>query len=145
VIIRMEGMEETLAALTKLGEEGKSQAVRAVSATAQKIRADAIKDIQRGRKTGIVYERAAGNNLSQVHRASAPGESPATDTGALVSSIKAWEKGLTAEIGTEIKYGAALEFGTQRIKPRPFMRPALESNRDFFARQLQAAMDRLKL
>lgn len=79
---------------------------------------------QEGRKSkpkGAARGRA--RNVS-----SAPGEAPAVQYGDLIRSI-AWiriEK-LTRRIGTNQKYGRYLEFGTKRMKPRPFLRPALKS------------------
>lgn len=71
--------------------------------------------------------------LTGLHRASAPGESPAPDTGTLKRSafIERTEKG--SRVGVAVAYATALEFGTVRagkdrnitILPRPFMRPAL--------------------
>lgn len=76
--------------------------------------------------------------LTGLHRASAPGESPAPDTRALRGSvfIERTERGV--RVGVGMAYGAALEFGTTRagksrnvvILPRPFMRPSLEAVRD---------------
>lgn len=65
-----------------------------------------------------------------IHRASAPGESPATDTGFLATAIRARETEETAttikgQVVADAKYAAALEFGTRKIKPRPFLAPAL--------------------
>ena len=75
--------------------------------------------------TGRIYGR---------HQASAPGDPPAVDTGRLRNSIahtrpqwNGWE--VSAEVGTNVEYAAALEFGTSRILPRPYMRPALEKAR----------------
>lgn len=83
-------------------------------------------------------QTAAGGKISMkgLHRASAPGEAPAIETGAL-------SKGVTHEItklsrfyfaigvGVSRESGRSdiaswLEFGTARIKPRPAWRPALE-------------------
>lgn len=35
--------------------------------------------------------------------------------------------GLSAEVGTDLDYGTYLEFGTQRMAPRPWLHPAFES------------------
>lgn len=62
------------------------------------------------------------------HRASAPGQPPASDTGGsgLLGSIDTTtlDRGFAAEIGTGIEYARYLEFGTDRNAPRPFLRPA---------------------
>lgn len=62
------------------------------------------------------------------HVASAPGESPAIDTGLLANSIDYAMTGETsAVVGSGAEYAIHLEFGTVRIAPRPFMQPAFES------------------
>lgn len=53
------------------------------------------------------------------------------DTGRLRSSVE-YEvgrdsRGLVARIGTDVTYAVYLEFGTRRMAPRPFLRPALQA------------------
>ncbi|MDZ7824506.1 MAG: HK97-gp10 family putative phage morphogenesis protein [Ahrensia sp.] len=79
--------------------------------------------LQGGSKTGRRYKRGA-----VTHQASAPGESPATDTGKLVSSGE-WsvdEANLWVTISFTAFYARLLEFGTRFILPRPFILPALD-------------------
>ena len=54
-----------------------------------------------------------GNNRRSIH-------SDVVDGGSVIS----------AKIGPSTDYGIYLEFGTRRMAPRPFMRPAFEGNRD---------------
>lgn len=53
------------------------------------------------------------------------------DTGRLRSSIEhdvgRDSRGLVARIGTDVTYAIYLEFGTRRMTPRPFLRPALQA------------------
>lgn len=60
--------------------------------------------------------------------ASKPGQPPNTDTGRLVQSIKFdfMNKGLVGRVGTNLKYGAWLEFGTANMAPRPWLSTALK-------------------
>jgi len=139
---RIEGLEETLQAFARLGTAGKKEGAKAIAATAQKVRTDAIKSIQRGTKTGLVYTRGPGQNLSPTHQSSAPGQAPATDTGNLVSSIKAESKDLSGRVYSDIKYAFWLEFGTVKMRPRPYLNPALMSNQKYFVNQLQRAIDK---
>lgn len=61
------------------------------------------------------------------YRASAPGEAPAIRSGRLMRSIKeTFPKPLTGVIEVGAYYGVFLEFGTARIAPRPFARPAIK-------------------
>lgn len=72
--------------------------------------------------TGRRYKR--GN---RTHTASAPGKSPAVDTGRLRQSIGVQKVGEGHyRVGTNVEYAPYLEFGTRRMAARPFMRPALE-------------------
>lgn len=81
---------------------------------------------------------------AKIHRASAPGESPASDTGNLANSIKHTEavittNSVTASVTVNARYGRALEFGTKKIKPRPYLRPASETVKaDFIAKSRDA-------
>lgn len=140
---KIEGMTETLAAFDRLGSAGKRELNRALQKSVQQVRTDAIKSIQRGNKSGRVYTRGQGQNLSSTHQASAPGEAPATDTGRLVSSIRATVRGQQGTVSSELDYAFWLEFGTLKLAPRPFMAPALMNNEAFiidaFTRGLEAA------
>ena len=78
-------------------------------------------------------------NPTRTHRASAPNNPPASDTGFLVSQItmnvdvKA-NGTVVGQIISAAPYSKALEFGTVNMQPRPFMQPALMKNK----RKIQA-------
>tara|TARA_R100000426_G_scaffold47896_1_gene35591 strand:- start:165 stop:578 length:414 start_codon:yes stop_codon:yes gene_type:complete len=86
------------------------------------VRNTAITSIQSGAKSGVMYGK---------HQASAPGQAPATDTGFLQSNIvlNIEASGLVANVESRAKYSKFLEFGTVKMKARPFMFPALEENK----------------
>lgn len=67
---------------------------------------------------------------SVTHVASQPGYPPNVDIGTLKASIR-WEpKGkLERWVMDGVGYGVYLEDGTERIDPRPFMRPAFDKAR----------------
>lgn len=101
-------------------------ALRGITAAANLVRNEVLRLILETPKTGKIYVRRGIE-----HQASAPGEAPASDTGTLV-------RGITVEIDTEriaarVNSGAAhgphLEFGTDKMEPRPHMRQALENKR----------------
>lgn len=66
-------------------------------------------------------------NPKRVVNVSAPGDPPNTDRGRLVQSIKFDFKdgGLTGRIGTNLKYGKFLEFGTKVMAARPWLSTAV--------------------
>lgn len=84
--------------------------------------------------TRLVHQAGGGrtyrlSNPTRVHRASAPGQPPATDLGMLAASIT-WAlgrdaKGLFAVVGSGLRKARWLELGTRRMAARPFLRPAL--------------------
>lgn len=80
-------------------------------------------ELKRSKRTGKVQYR--------THRASAPGQPPAPDLGALRNSIQMEIDTVRAKVrvGTGIEYAPFLEFGSvrRRLKPRPHARPALEA------------------
>lgn len=65
-----------------------------------------------------------------AHRASAPGEPPAGDTGYLSAHIGHRMEVHDAVVGiveSKASYGLYLELGTRYMKPRPYLRPALSA------------------
>lgn len=165
--VTVENQREVYEALIKYGEKARTEISKAVVATAFKINEDVKKAIKGPPKTGHMYYRIPGEkymtirqgeidgpivavfrasgrqNLSLTHKASAPGEAPATDTGFLVSSIYFTQtNSLTAEIGSRLPYAYWLEFGTKKIKPRPSWVPATQKNMPLFQQLVEAALRR---
>lgn len=108
-----------------------------IYAAAQEIRGDAVELIQRGPKSGRVY---AKGNPTRTHRASAPGQPPASDTGTLANSIGVERGQMKSEIHAVTPYALALEWGSRRIAPRPFMTRALTDGRGKIRRIVAAAV-----
>lgn len=108
-----------------------------------------IKDICRGivseakrlmklPKSGRLYKGFYG----QAHIASAPGEAPAIDSGNLYNKIRSRKiSDLNYRVTVPVPYGGYLEFGTKRMKPRPYIRPAISANR---SRLIRSALLRSK-
>lgn len=65
-----------------------------------------------------------------AYQASAPGEPPAVRTGVLRNSffltVEKAKRGFVAVIKTTVTYANDLESGTERVRPRPFIEPALQ-------------------
>jgi hypothetical protein len=123
ISVRAENMDEVASALRRYRERAEAGIGRAVQATGIEARSDVQKRILRGPKTGRVYLRG-----TVAHRASGPGEAPATDTGTLASSVR-YQKvtTLTAEIESRLDYATILEFGSVHIAPRPAWQPAADA------------------
>lgn len=135
---QLTGTTELKRALAEFGINADKELADIVRGTAQNVRTHAIRSIQRGTKSGITYEKI---DPKRTHRASAPGEAPATDTGRLANSIQADIEGKSATVFTNLEYAPWLEFGTRTIEPRPFMFPALEKERPAWNRRLDRIVD----
>lgn len=113
--IKIKNADAVRAMIEKYGVELEERVGMLVQAVATNAMTDAKKAIQRGPKTGRIYNRGG-----RVHQASAPLESPATDTGKLASSIYYKQNNkMSATIGSNLDYAYYLEYGTMNIKPRP--------------------------
>ena len=104
------------------------------------VRNTAVQSISQGTKSGVIYTKGG-----KTSRRSAAGEPPATDTGFLVNNIalKIDSDGLGVSVESRADYSLALEFGTSKMSARPFMQPALESNKGKI-RQLEKRMIKAK-
>jgi len=123
----VKNIKKVLSQLNKLEKDMEIPFQEIVKGGGQFIRGEAIKSIQSGAKSGIVYEKY---NPRRSHRASAPGQAPASDTGNLVSKIivKQKTKNIT-NVESNADYSAFLEYGTSKMEPRPFMLPAFEKSK----------------
>ena len=131
---RVIGADRVLQNLRKFGADFEAEVSKAVTTTAHQVRTNAVRKIQRDAATGRVYVLSSPN---RTHQASAPGQPPATDTGALASSITAIIDGPhRARVGTALDYGFYLEHGTANIEPRPWLHPSLLEARPDHARRL---------
>ena len=136
VSLTIEGGPQLEAALRQYGAKAERLVADAVNATGLELRGDIVKRYQRGPKTGEVYQKY---NPRRTHRASAPGEAPATDTGRLASSVNFRREGkMAASVGSDIVYAAILEFSGDR----PAWVPAVEAMRPKFQQRLEAALRR---
>lgn len=83
--------------------------------------------LQTGSRSGRTYKRR-----SVTHKASAPGEYPKTDTGKLVRNIFSMKVGsfhyIIGSRGNGAPHGKWLEFGTMKMRPRPWLSRALRES-----------------
>ena len=143
--INVKNLKKVLSQLDTLNKELEVPFQEVVKGGGQLIRTEAIKSIQTGAKTGIVYEKY---NPRRTHRASAPGESPASDTGNLVSKIMVKQKDKnTTQVESGADYSAFLEYGTSKMLPRPFLFPAFQKSKDKIVKavvnRVKTAIDRI--
>ena len=75
---------------------------------------------------------------------SAPGEPPARVSGELMDSVAygvtGTGRGPSLAVGAGAPYALALEYGTRRMAPRPFLRPALAEMEEEIARIFYGAL-----
>lgn len=114
---------------------------KALFAAAQRVEREAKESIARGPKSGRLYKRRG-----VAHRASAPGEAPATDTGRLINSVSSYldTTNLTGFVVAGrgvVAYARHLEYGTAAMAERPFLAPALERSRPFIRDRLARAVN----
>lgn len=135
----IQGLDKLLKVTGAVSDEVEKEVAKGLFASAKKIEGDAKRSILNGEKTGRTYKR--GNVL---HRASAPGQAPASDTGWLVNSINSYlGERLTALVVAGrglVSYARHLEFGTSKMAARPFMFPAVEQNREWITARLATAI-----
>ena len=89
------------------------------------------------------------NNKTKAHHPSLPGNPPAPDTGNLRESIR-YEihnegKEVYGVVGSTQKdpdYAVYTEYGTTRMAPRPWLRPAMEKNNKWIRKSIANAVAR---
>ena len=125
ISIQIKNINEALKKFDTLKKDLQEPFREVIQGGAQLIRGEAIKDIQTGVKSGRIYEKY---NPRRTHKASAPGQAPASDTGNLVSQIMSVADGKDTLVESRAEYSKFLEFGTSKMLPRPFLFPASEKS-----------------
>ena len=143
--INVKNLKKVMSQLGRLNKDLEQPFQEVVKGGGQLIRAEAVKSIQSGAKSGIVYEKY---NPRRSHRASAPGQAPASDTGNLVSKIRVKQKNPnTTIVESGADYSAFLEYGTSKMQPRPFLFPAFVKSKEKITqavfKRVVTAIDRL--
>jgi hypothetical protein len=107
---------------------------RALERNAYSILARSQIKMATGAKTGRIYKRG-----SVLHQASAPGEAPAVDTGALLNSGFVKRQGI-ADFG--IGFSAEYAWILEEYKDRPFVAPSLAEQEPLLLDDVAEAMRR---
>ena len=136
--ISMDGLAGLQADLRRASADARARVDDAVVGSAIELRGDVVKRIQRGPATGTVYEKY---DPRRTHQSSAPSEAPASDQGGLVRSVLFDKVGqMSATVGSDLVYAAVLEFGSDRIDPRPAWVPAVELMTPKFVSRVERAL-----
>ena len=104
---------------------------RALYKSGMLVKNEAVQSILRGPHTGALVKKY---NPARTHLTSAAGETPASDTGLLASSIasEVVKEGnsFVGQVKAAAEYAKPLEYGTVNMAARPFLRPALTKNKE---------------
>ena len=126
--VNMLGSKATRDSLSLIGARSGEAANFAVIELAERTLEKVVDSIEGGPKTGRIYQRY---NPARVHQASAPGQAPADDLGALAASYEIIltrinQYAMRATVGSSLAYAAAMEFGNPdtNLLPRPHLEPA---------------------
>ena len=121
--IQVKGIKEFNKYLSGLSRSSKIEMNKLLAISATETQKNAVNSIQTGARTGKTYKRR-----SITHQASAPGEPPKSDTGALTSNITVEKErgGYTTGSRKGAPWGFWLEFGTSLIKARPWLQPSFD-------------------
>lgn len=95
---------------------------------------EAIDLMRSSRPSGRVYRRGKGG---RTHRASAPGQPPAIDTGNLVGHVEFDVGPGFGELGATVMTGLWMEQGTSRVRPRPWLLPAISKSEEKLKRAIE--------
>ncbi len=125
VKVEIKGLKEVQDAIRAYKGDISKQLGLIINAAAKEALVDVRNAIKGPPKTGNEYPRGA-----KIHRASAPGEAPASDTGTLVNSTYIEDRGRNSKaIGSRLPYAYILEFGwfpNPKETERPSWRPAVQ-------------------
>lgn len=134
--IQIDGLSQLTRKLSELVGDADAVMVETITRLAVDTQRHAAQGIQRGPASGRI--RADGS------RASAPGEYPMTDTGRLASNVAVDLPSagrLRAIVGTNIVYGRYLEFGTSRMRARPWLLPSFKKATADVEQRLKKAIE----
>lgn len=111
------------------------RSIQGMERAANRIVRETIQRIEVNVKNGMAQTHSGA--MYGTHQASASGEYPAIDTGALINSVQSeMETEIVGVVYTNSDYAMYLEYGTINMSPRSFMRPSAEQERGFFEERM---------
>jgi HK97 gp10 family phage protein len=129
--------------LNDLSASARHEAKKAIEDVSYKVEGDCKFNISNGSRTGRIYKRGK----KRFHQASASGEFPKTDRGALVSSISAKFDftGLESTVGSRMSapHGFWLEFGTVKMGARPWLSRTINENKNYIEKTFETALSNI--
>lgn len=127
--------------LSKIAPNIQGQLEKTIGLCCQKVRSD-IQDSM-AKTPRDMTKTYFTNNKTTGHHPSLPGNPPAPDTGNLRNSIRYEVHGEGKEVygivGSTQKdpnYAVYTEYGTSKMKPRPWLRPAMLKNNDWIRKAI---------
>ena len=135
--LKIEGAEDVARQLGNTGERARKALVKGLFASAMIVRSAAVRGIAKGPKTGNIYTRG-----KVKHRASAPDEYPAGDTGNLARSLHHEVDPIKLEgrVEASANYAVPLEYKAKSRGGRPFLTRAYTENIERIQLTIQAAL-----
>lgn len=145
---RVEGLEAAVRKLTELGEEGERIASQEIVASALDIQGVAKRLLtdQDAVDTGLLRNSVTVAptdselaRLSDTATGGEPGSGGGTEAQSMVvpGMLDAW-------VGTNVHYGPEIELGRGGMPARPYLNPAVESERPKLRRRLERALKKLE-
>lgn len=136
--------------INQIGKKTQVELSRAIRRGGLAIKNRAVDGIISPPKTGKIAKskhRKSTKTKTYIHQASAPGEFPAADTGALHQSITSVQTKdgpdvFRNETGANTPYAIMLELGTSKMAPRPFMGRAFDEVKPQVQASIRAAIIR---
>jgi HK97 gp10 family phage protein len=127
--------------LSKIAPNIQGQLEKTISLCCQKVRSDIQGSMAKTPRD--MTKTYFTNNKTKGHHPSLPGNPPAPDTGNLRNSIRyeVYGKGkevygIVGSTQKEPDYAVYTEYGTTKMKPRPWLRPAMLKNNDWIRKAI---------
>lgn len=131
--------------LSKVAPQVEHSLVNTIKLCCEKVRSDIQESMA---KTPIDNSKNYfTNNKTVAHHPSMPGNPPAIDTDNLRNSIR-YEiheegkevYGIVGSSQLDENYAVYTEYGTSKMKPRPWLRPAMRDNNEFIRNNIAKAV-----
>lgn len=120
--IRVDGLDALIEKFKEMPEEKIKKLFTALKVSSLKIQEDA---------QAIVPVDTGRLKLSIQSRAERKGD---------VVGAQVWSNASESESGKSVDYAAFVEFGTSKMKAQPYMRPALDKNKDRLMSELERVL-----